>query len=288
MIDETTVLTMRELKKFFRSPFLLLMTFIQPVMWLGLFGKAFNLSGLFSIPREVLDQLPPSVTSSFSQITNQALRSIFGGTTDYFSYMAAGMLSVIILFTSMFSGMSIVWDRRLGFLNKLLAAPISRMSIVLSKVLSSIVRGLIQATLVFLVALALGFHAASAIGLADVLVAFSALFLLSFSLSSLFIAITLRVKDWQTQMAMMNLLNLPLMFASSALFPIRQMPSWLQTVANLNPISYASDAVRQSLLNGMNLVNSSSLLLDFQFLIAFSVAFILSSMLLAGRSLTKS
>ncbi|MCP8309382.1 MAG: ABC transporter permease [archaeon] len=288
MISEVGVLTIREVKKWVREPILVFMMIIQPVIWLGLFGKAFNLTGFISIPPELLNQLPPNVTAQIAEIFNQMIGNIFGGTIDYFTYMAAGMLSVIILFTSMFSGMSVVWDRRFGFLNKLLVAPIARGSIVMAKVTSSVIRGIFQAALVFSIAFAFGLKVGDAFNVFDLLGIFAGLFLLSLGLSSLFIALTIRIKSWEAHMAVVNLLNLPLMFASSALFPINQMPDWLQSVARFNPISYSSDLFRTFILHSHSIgLDISRMVLNFEVLIGFAIIFSFIGIILAERGLRK-
>ncbi|MCP8307455.1 MAG: ABC transporter permease [archaeon] len=289
MISEAWVLTIREVKKWIREPILVFMMIIQPVIWLGLFGKAFNITGLVSIPPQLLQQLPPNITTQIAEIFNKMIGSIFGGTVDYFTYMAAGMLSVIILFTSMFSGMSIVWDRRFGFLNKLLVAPIARSSIVMAKVTSSVIRGIFQSALVFAIAFAFGLKVGDAFNILDLIGVFIGLFLLSLGLSSLFIALTIRVKSWEGHMAVVNLLNLPLMFASSALFPISQMPDWLQSIASFNPISYSSDLFRAFILHSHSTgLDLSKIALNFEVLIGFAVIFSFIGIILAERGLRKS
>lgn len=275
MIEETIALTKREVKKWMKNPFLLFMMFIHPIVWLGLFGKALNLTGFVSVPPEFQDQF------------DIMIRETFSGTTDYFTYMAAGMLSVVVLFTAMFSGMSIVWDRRFGFLNKLLVAPIPRGSIVLAKVSSSVIRGMIQVLLIFGVAFAFGLQVGDAFGILDFLGVLAALFLLSLGLSSLFLAITIRIKSHETVIAVANLLNLPLMFASNALFPTKQMPEWLQTIAKLNPISYAADAVRTFILHSSTEFDAAKVAADFQFLIGFALIFSLAGILIARTGLRK-
>ncbi|MFQ6074232.1 MAG: ABC transporter permease [Candidatus Bathyarchaeia archaeon] len=283
MIDEIAALTKREIKKWMKNPFLLFMMIVQPVMWLGLFGKAFNLTGLVNIDTS---NLPPYITQQISQMIDETFSSLFG-TTDYFTYMAAGMLCIIVLFTSMFSGMSIVWDRRFGFLNKLLVAPIKRGSIVLAKVFSSVLRALFQALLIFGIALAFGLQLGNAFGILDLLGILSVLFLLSLGLSSLFIALTIRIKSHETVIALANLLNLPLMFASNALFPIKQMPDWLQSLASWNPISYSTDAIRKFILHSEAGLDFAQLARDFQFLIVFAFVFTTLGLVLAERALRK-
>ncbi len=274
-------LTNRELKKWYKVPVLLFLSLIQPVLWLGLFGKAFNLGGLItgggleipglSIPKEVLNQ----IAATFMENTF--------GTGDYFSFLAVGMLTFVILFTAMFSGMSIVWDRRFGFLNKVLSTPVARGSIVMGKVLSSVIRSLIQAGIVLLIAVLLGmdfsnFSAVSILG------TFAALFLMTLGFSAFFLMLALRSGDYQTQMAIVNLLNLPLLFGSNALFPAKFMPEWLQAFVQINPISYGTDVGRQLLLGapGMN-----TLAFDFAYLIGFATVFSVIGIVLSWRYLTK-
>ena len=150
------------------------------------------------------------------------MQSIFG-TSDYFSFLAVGMLSFVTLFTAMFSGMSIVWDRRFGFLDKVLSTPVSRGAIVMGKVFSSVLRSLAQAAIVLLIAVPLGMDLThlTVVGIAGT---FVALFLMTLGFSALFLMLALRSTDWQSQMAIMNLLNLPLLFGSNALFPSSFMP----------------------------------------------------------------
>ncbi len=286
MIEEVVALTVREVKKWGRSKFIIFIMLIQPIVWLGLFGKSLNLRGIISLPPEVIAELPLELRTSLADIFNDYLGSLFGGTVDYFTYMAVGMLSVIILFTAMFSGMSTVWDRRLGFLNKLLVAPIPRGSIVLAKMSSSVLRGLFQAILVFGIAFLFGLQPGDAFNILDLIGVFVALFLLSLGLSSLFISISIRVTNWETQMAVANLLNLPLMFASNALFPIKQMPEWLQTIAKFNPISYTTEATRNFILHSSSYpLDVSTILFDFQILIIFAIISSLLGILVASRGL---
>jgi ABC-2 type transport system permease protein len=169
-------------------------------------------------------------------------------TTDYFSFMAVGIIAFSALFTTMFSGMSVVWDRRLGFLNKALSTPVSRAVIVFSKVLSATLRSMFQAGLIIVIALAFGLQFGVGFNPLYILGVFAVMFLLCIGLSSLFIAITIRSTRMETPMAVMNLITLPLMFASNAFFPTKFLPDWLQTVAKFNPMTYTTDAVRQLLI----------------------------------------
>lgn len=234
------------------------MTLLMPLMWLGLFGQAMG-----------------------GFIDNMAPEGL-----DYFSFMAVGMIVVTALTTSMNAGMSVVWDRRFGFLDKLKAAPIPRGVIHLSRVLASTVKSTIQSMLVLLVALPLGLKLAPDFGIVDVLVVIVAVILLSLTFSSVFVSFGLVIKNQETLMVVNMLLNLPLMFASGALFPIDYMPSWLKTVASLNPLTYAADAVRRATITVPPIL-SSSLTLSQDLLILAAVAFLVTSlgMALSNRGL---
>lgn len=263
-------LTKRDLKKWYTNPYQLLISLIQPAVWLGLFGKAVNFGSFVSA-----GGLPQAQQ-------NQILLGIFG-TTSYFSFLACGMLAFIILFTSAFSGMSVVFDRRFGFLNKALSTPVGRGAVVTAKVMQSVVRSLIQSAIVLGIAVALGMDTTQ-FTILGVLGSFVFLFLMAMGLSSLFIMLALRSSNWQTQMAIINLLNLPLLFASNALFPTKLMPTWLQDVVKVNPVSYANDGVRQLMLGA---VGANSLLFDFAYLIGFASLFSLVGIVLSWRLLSR-
>ncbi len=263
-MNSLLALTGRELKKWYKQPFVFFMSLIQPIIWMGLFGKAFNLGAL------------AGGSSGFFQQTF--------GTSDYFSFMAVGILSFVVLFTTMFGGMSIVWDRRLGFLNKVLSTPVPRSYVVLSKVLNAVVRSLVQGAIVLGAGWALGLRVGADFNPFMLLGVFAALFLLALGLSSLFVVIAIRSRRWETQMAIMNLLNLPLLFASNSLFPTSLMPSWLRAVASVNPVTYTTDATRQFILTTPNwgvLAN------DFLFLGAFAALFGLVGIVLSWRFLSR-
>lgn len=265
-------LTNRDLIKWYKNPIQLFISLIQPVVWLGLFGKALNFGSFISSQ--------PGITQA--QIAAINLRTF--GVTDYFSFLGAGMLAFIILFTAAFSGMSVVFDRRFGFLNKALSTPVGRGAIVTSKVLQSVIRSLVQAGIVLGIAVVLGMNTSN-FSILTVGGSFVILFLMSFGLSSLFVMLALRSADWQTQIAIINLLNLPLLFASNAMLPVTIMPTWLQTLVKFNPVSYANDAVRQMLLGSTTIL--APLWVDFGVLAAFATLLSMSGIVLSWRLLSK-
>lgn len=263
-------LTNRDLRKWYTNPIQLFVSLIQPIVWLGLFGKALNFGSF--------------IAGSGASIAQQdAILKSFFGTTSYFSFLACGMLAFIVLFTSAFSGMSVVFDRRFGFLNKALSTPIARGSIVMGKIFQSVGRSLIQAAIVLAIAVALGMDT-SHFTPQGIFGAFVVIFLMGMGLSALFTMLALRSADWQTQMALINLLNLPLLFASNALFPLKIMPTWLQYVVKVNPVSYANNATRQLLIGAPGF---ASLWVDFAVLIAFAVILSAIGIVLSWRLLSK-
>ncbi len=288
-------LTNRELKKWYKAPTVFILTLIQPVIWLGLLGNALNLGSLvgsssFTVSPELVSSLqltPAQITGLqgfFSNIGDNILQSTFG-TTSYISFMAVGMIAFTALFTTMFSGMSVVWDRRLGFLNKALSTPVSRSVIIISKVLSATLRSMFQASIILIIAVPLGFQVGAAFTPINILGVFAFLFLICMGLSSLFIAINVRSTRIETPMAVMNLLNLPLTFASSAFFPIERMPEWLQGVANVNPLSYTMNGMRQLLIN--DTINYSDLALQYAYVGIFAAVLTTIGLVLSWRFLNK-
>ncbi len=272
-------LTDRDLKKWYMSPLILIISLVQPIVWLGLFGKAFNIAGIFTsgsfnipglnIPKSVLDTLGSTL-----------LMHTFG-TTSYFSFLTVGVLAFIVIFTAMFSGMSVVWDRRFGFLDKILTTPVPRGSIVLGKIFNSVIRALAQAVVVLIVAILLGMSLAH-LSVGGALMTFGALFILAFGMSSLFVLLSLHSKDWQTVTAIANLLSLPLLFTSNAFFPVSIMPPWLQTIANLNPISYAIDIGRSALVG---ITSVAPITYDFLYLGVFAAVLGVVSIILSWKLL---
>ena len=264
-------LTNRELKKWYKEPVLFLLSMIQPLLWMGLLGKSMNIGAL--------------IPTNIPGLDSKALMQQTFGTSDYFSYMAVGMIGMTALFTTMFSGMSVVWDRRLGFLNKALSTPVSRAVIIFSKVFSAALRSMFQAGIIIVIAVAFGLQFGVDFNPLNILGVFAIMFLLCVGLSSLFISITIRSTRMETPMAVMNLINLPMMFASNAFYPAKLMPDWLQTVVNVNPLSYTNDAVRQLLI--VNTIDYAKLALDFTYVGIFAVIVATIGIVLSWRYLSR-
>lgn len=278
MIRETWILVGRELEKWYKVPALIFSALIQPIVWIILFGNSFNPTRLISLdnfitPENIPPEVAMAITEFIASASNLILEQSFQGAPNYLTYLTGGVLSTLILFSSAFSGGSVIWDRRFGFLDKLLVAPIPRSSIYFSKVFSTVIKALIQCSLVFIIALLIP----SGLVLAElnftlIFLVFLSLFMLASGFSCIFVAMALRMRKWETLIAMANLVNLPLLFASGALFPISFMPNWLQTIARLNPITYSADLTRTLFITGKV---TSNVIFDFQILAVFSITLML-------------
>jgi ABC-2 type transport system permease protein len=203
----------REILRTFRNPFVLLITIVQPFMWLAFFGSSFG-----ALPRAQVEQL--------------------FGTGNYISFLLPGVLSTSMLSVGMFGSMSTIQDKRFGFMKRILITPTSKGVIFLSKALGSATRGLVQIPVMIVAALAFGvaFHLSPLEWLAWIV----ALLFLAIGFASLFLAVTAPSTDWQTPGVVANFITMPLMFASSSLFSSTQFPSWMQAIAKVNPISFSA------------------------------------------------
>jgi ABC-2 type transport system permease protein len=262
-------LTNRELKKWYQQPFVLAMGIIQPILWLALLGKAMNIG---------------NIVTGIPGIDPKVVMMHTFGTADYFSFMSMSMVAFTVVFTTAFVGMSVVWDKRLGFMNKVLSTPVARSVIILSKVLAASVRAIFQAAIVALVAFALGLVTGTNFTVWSIFGVFAIVFLISVGLASFFTALTLRATRMEMPQAIFQLVTLPLMFASSAYFPIAQMPNWLQAIANINPISYTIDAVRRLIVFSDGF---GPLPMDFAYVGIFAVVVTAICVVLSWRYLNK-
>jgi ABC-2 type transport system permease protein len=161
------------------------------------------------------------------------------------TFMFPGVLATSVLFTAMFSAASVVWDREFGFLREMLVAPVRRGSIIMGKALG----GATVATLQSLLIVALAGFVDVPYNPVMILKLIGELFLLAFSLCAIGLLLAARVQQMQTMFGLMQMLVLPLSFLSGALYPISNLPTWLETLTLLNPVTYAVHAVRTTVFN---------------------------------------
>jgi ABC-2 type transport system permease protein len=224
---------------------------VQPALWLLIFGSVFN-----AIRASAL-----KIPSGFS----------------YEQYIAPGVLAQSVLFVAIFYGISIIWERDVGLLTKLLSTPSSRTSVVVGKALAAGVRGIFQGIMLFALALIIGvnlrFDPLDIAGVFLVVV----LFAMCFSCLSMTLASFLKTRD--RMMGIGQVITMPLFFASNAIYPLSLMPVWLQRISEYNPLSYVVDAMRAMLLTG----DYSGLPLDILVLFVSTTLFIACASILLKR-----
>ncbi len=176
-----------------------------------------------------------------------AVRGGTGG-ADFKTFLFPGVLITGILFTAVFSAISIVWDREFGFLREMLVAPISSSSIVIGKCLGGATIATVQSILIIALAgtVHVPYHAGLMFGLLGIV------FVTSFTMTAFGLVLAARVKSVQTLMPMVNMLLMPLTFMSGSLYPLgAKAPQWLDIVARYNPISYAVTSARTIVIHNL-------------------------------------
>lgn len=159
---------------------------------------------------------------------------------SYLAFMYPGILGMIVLFTALFSAMSIIWDREFGFLREILVAPISRASIVLGKVLGGATVATVQGMVLLLLAPIVGVP----LGVMQIVELGLLMFLAASALTSLGLAIASRMSSLEGFQVVMNFLVIPMWLLSGAFFPLRGLPAWMAVLTRVDPLTYTVDALR--------------------------------------------
>lgn len=187
------------------------------------------------------------------------------GNGSYIQFLAPGIVCMAVLFTAMFSGMDMIWDRQFGFLKETLVAPVSRSYIVIGRILGGATVAVIQGVIVGVICFAVGFRVEN---LAMLPVALVFLFLIAILFAAAGTTLGSLLEDLHAFPLIMNFLVMPLFFFSGALFPSNQVPGALHAVMGLNPLSYGVDGVRGALTQAI----SSGLSTDLAVLVIVSAA----------------
>jgi ABC-2 type transport system permease protein len=167
-----------------------------------------------------------------------------GTGVSYTQFIFPGVISMSVLFTSIFGAMSIVWDREFGFMRELLVAPIDRSAIAIGKTLGGATQAMIQGLILLVLAPFVGV----ALDVRTVLEVIGLVFVLAFGLSAMGVALASAMKSMQGFQVVMNFLMMPMFFLSGALFPLVGLPGWMTVLTRLNPASYGIDPIRRVLL----------------------------------------
>lgn len=223
LVRKTLVITELEVRKLRHDPSDLFLRAAQPTLWLLIFGQVFT-----------------------------RLRGIPTGNLPYLDFMAAGILAQSVLFVAIFNGgMSIIWERDLGIVQKFLVSPTPRAAMVLGKALAAGIRSLSQVAIIYILSVLLGvklnLHPLAIVGVILVVLLGAA----CFTIFSLIIACVVRSRERFNGFG--QLMTMPLFFASNAIYPIALMPPWLQVLSHINPLTYQVDALR-----GVMLANSTT------------------------------
>ena len=193
------------------------------------------------------------------------------GEGNYIQFVAPGIMAMTVLFSSIFSGMGLLWDRQFGFLKETLVAPVPRIQIMLGRTLGGATVAMCQGLLVATVCVIAGFRPTNLAGLP---VAFVFLAMIACLFSALGTAIGSALENMQGFQMIMNFLVMPIFFLSGALYPLSNLPGALSVATRLDPLAYGVDGLRTALIG----VSHFGLALDAAVLIAGTIA-----MLLAGR-----
>lgn len=285
MFTDTFTLTVRSLKKWVRNPAAIMPSLFIAIFWLALFGSSFNPTNM--IPSQIGDTpLPPAM---LNQIQSTMLMQVFGGAPNYITFLTIGIIGFILVANAAYGGIDIVMDRQIGYLNTLLTAPISRASIYFSSVMQNFVKGMAVAFLAFLIGLVIpnGLQLAQGFGILGLFGVFTLVALLTFGFCCIFTAVAFSVKTVDSLVAIINLVNFPLLFLSNAMFPISSFPDWMKGIAEWNPISKACEAARLLIVNGSNLSASqlSTFGWDMLYLVIFALVFTVVGYFVARRTL---
>jgi len=211
------ILWLREMKTFVRAKSRIVGTVVTPLFLLVFLGAGFAGATLPGVPIGV----------------------------DYLQFLTPGMVGMTLIFTSVFTGLSVLWDRRYGFLKEIMVTPVSRVSIVLGRIAGGTTTAMIDGLSILVISLLVGFRLGSVINL---LLAVAYMVLISISFIGLGLSIASMMKDEQGFGLIMNFIIFPMLFLSGALYPIENLPMVLKIISYVNPLTYGIDGLRGSLI----------------------------------------
>jgi ABC-2 type transport system permease protein len=170
---------------------------------------------------------------------------------NYVAFLIPGMVAMSVLFTSVFSGIQIIWDKQFGFLKETLVAPVSRLEIMVGQTLGGATTAVLQGSMILVLSVFIGFWISSPVGF---LVALGFMILIGISFTAFGIAIASRMEDMTGFQLIMNFVVFPLFGLSGALFPISSLPAWARPVTLLDPLTYGVEGIRYG-LTGVSQIN---------------------------------
>lgn len=213
------ILWLRQIKRYWRSKSRIIGSLGQPILFLVALG--FGMGPVFAK----------------------------AGQGDYISFLAPGVIAQAILFMAIFSGIELIWDKEFGFIKETLAAPVSRLEIMIGRTLGGATIATVQGMLVLALTFLVGFRP---ISFALLPYAFLIMFFISLLYTALGTAIASALQDFHGFQLIMNFLVMPSFFLSGALFPLSNAPGLLKNISQANPLTYGVDALRQVLTGAVN------------------------------------
>jgi ABC-2 type transport system permease protein len=242
------VIVAREFKKFIRERSRLFSAIARPVLWLFIVGA--GLSRL--VPQDV--------------------------GVPYIQFIFPGILGMTILFSSIFSSISIIWDKEFGFMKEILVAPVSRLSIVVGKALSGMVVSTIQAVIILALFPFIGFKL-SILQIAGVFLLCASI---SFSISAFGVVLATFYDSYESFSVIMNFIVMPMFFLSGAMYPVKLLPEILKICAKINPLTYGIDAMKHVIFP----YETGPMSPDFSFIIDVAIIILTSIVfvLIAGKA----
>ncbi len=275
MMRELAALTRRELLRLARNPQAIATGLLLPILYLVLFGQAFDLSSIGG------GTLPPAYFLEF-----------YRGAPSYFSYFSAGMAGFVAVTSTLFVGANVIFDRLFGILKRNAASPATATSIFGSRLIAGMIQPVALAFLVLGLAVLLGhlglsgLQVTASLGVIGVGEVVLAILILSAMFASLFLAIGFTIEQPQSYFAVVNAVNLPVLLTSAALFPWGTMPPWFRDIASYNPITLAVNVIRENLFAGASAYYPYSAGIYLLGLLAWAVAMFLLATGLAARALS--
>jgi len=210
------ILWLRQIKRYWRSKSRIIGSLMQPLLFLVAFSFGFG---------PVFEK---------------------AGGENYIEFLTPGIIGMSILFTSIFSGIDLIWDKQFGFIKETFVAPVSRYKIILGRILGGATTSSFQGFLVFLVSLLFGFKITK---FTSLILGFVFMFLIAFVFASLGTVIASILDDMQGLQLIMSFLVMPTFLFSGAIFPLNNLPEFLKFITQFNPLSYGVDGLRWALIS---------------------------------------
>ncbi|MFA7170783.1 MAG: ABC transporter permease [Candidatus Paceibacterota bacterium] len=227
MTSAIYIMWLRQIKKYFRSKSRIIGSLGQPLLFFVALG--FGFKNIYAA----------------------------AGEGNYLNFLAPGIIAMTVLFSAIFSGIEIIWERQFGFLKETLVAPVSRTKIMIGKTLGGATTSIFQATLLFAILILFGFEP-NWVGLP---LAVIFIFLIAIFFSALGIAIASRMSDMQGFQLIMNFLVMPIFFLSGALFPLSDLPPAITFITKIDPLTYGVDGLRGALSTSSSMSVGSDFLI---------------------------